>query len=171
MEENKKEVLSEAEAPIGIARHLWVIPEYDVHERSRNWYLSVGIMGIVLIALAVWYQNFLGAILVLLVAVIIVTRSYREPIQLRVAIYDNGIMIGEAFYPYGDLKSFWIIYEPPHVKTLYLDFQSQWRPRLPIPFGEMSPLDIRNTLLKYLEEDLSKESEPTSDALARYFRL
>ncbi|KKU49315.1 MAG: hypothetical protein UX68_C0001G0063, partial [Parcubacteria group bacterium GW2011_GWA2_46_9] len=70
-----------------------------------------------------------------------------------------------------DLKSFWIIYEPPEVKMLYFDFKNAWRPRLPIPLQDENPIEVRRLLLKYLEEDLSRESEPTSDALSRLLRL
>ena len=93
------------------------------------------------------------------------------PAQLMVSIFEDGIQAGENFYAYRDLKSFWIIYEPPEVKTLYFDFKSAWRPRLPVPLAEENPVEVRRFLLKYLEEDLSRESEPTSDALSRLLRL
>src|SRR3989338_7039549 len=149
----------------------WVIAEYTQHERGRTWYIIAGIIAIGLMSWAVFLSNFLFAVAVLLEVIILVVRHMEIPPQLMVAIFEDGIQIGEEFYSYKDFKSFWIIYEPPEVKTLYFDFKNAWRPRLPVPLEEENPLTVRSLLLKYLEEDLSRESEPTSDALSRVLRL
>ncbi|MFA5954842.1 MAG: hypothetical protein WC817_04915 [Patescibacteria group bacterium] len=151
--------------------HTWVVSEYPEYTRDRQWYIVASIVGIILVGLAIWYSNFLGAVLVLLTAVIVVARHTTETPTLAVRLQGDGISIGESFYPYSQMKSFWIVFEPPHTKTLYFDFQSAWRPRLPIPLEDADPFSVRQTLLQYLEEDLSREGEPTSDALSRLMRL
>ena len=149
----------------------WIIPEYATHERGQLWYAVAGGAAALFISYALWTANFLFAIIVLLAAIIILVRHAERPPQLAVILYQDGMAVGQAFYSYQVLKSFWIIYEPPAVKTLYFDFQNAWRPRLPIPLQDENPLAVREVLLQYLPEDLSKEGEPTSDALSRWLRL
>ncbi|PJE76277.1 hypothetical protein COV04_00125 [Candidatus Uhrbacteria bacterium CG10_big_fil_rev_8_21_14_0_10_48_11] len=165
---NEKEDIEDVEVP---AYYTWVISEYPEYARDRQWYIVASIVAILLLGLAVWYGNFLGAILVLLTAVIVVARHLETAPRLAISLRGDGIKVGEKLYSYSQMKSFWIIFEPPHTKTLYFDFQSDWKPRLPIPLGEADPFDVRDLLLKYLEEDLSRESEPISDALSRLLRL
>ena|SRR3989338_4548441 len=155
----------------GPAFRSWFIPEYTQHERGRGWYAVAALVALGLIAWAIYSVNFLFAVLIVLTAIILLVRHSEMPAQLMVSIFEDGIQAGENFYAYRDLKSFWIIYEPPEVKTLYFDFKSAWRPRLPVPLAEENPVEVRRFLLKYLEEDLSRESEPTSDALSRLLRL
>ena len=155
----------------GTAFFHWVIPEYTQHERGRGWYVVAGLVGIGLVAWAIYTTNFLFAVLIALTAIILLVRHSEMPSQLMVSIFEDGVQIGEQFFPFRDLKSFWIIYEPPEVRMLYFDFKSSWRPRLPVRLEEENPIQIRHFLLKYLEGDLSRESEPTSDALSRLLRL
>lgn len=155
----------------GSALKQWFIPEYTQHERGQLWYVVLGIISALFIIYAIWTANFLFAIIVLLAIIILLVRHANQPMSLVVSIHEDGLVVGESFFPYQDLKSFWIIFEPPHVKTLYFDFQNHWRPRLPVPLQDENPLAIREILLQYLGEDLSREGEPTSDALSRILKL
>ena len=40
-----------------------------------------------------------------------------------------------------------------------------------IPITDQSPLDLRDILLEYLDEDLEKEGESTAEALGRLLKL
>lgn len=156
----------------------WVIKEYTQHVRGQAWFVVSGLVALVLIVLSLWTPNFiferpnfLFAEIIVLAAVVVMLWHHREPPNLAVVLFEDGVAIGETFFPYRELGQFWIIYEPPHVKTLYFHFRSTIRPRLPIPLEDENPLDIRQILLQYLPEDLERESEPTSDALSRILRL
>ncbi|MFA7286142.1 MAG: hypothetical protein WC052_00560 [Patescibacteria group bacterium] len=152
-------------------RFQWVVPEYHEYDRSREWYIVAGLCALFFLGIAIWYQNFLGAVLVLILTIIVVAQHGQTPIDVAVELREDGIQIGSAFFHYRDLQSFWFIYEPPDVKTLYFDFRSQWRVRLPVPLQDMDPVAIRAMLLQYLEENLEREAEPTSDSLSRWLQL
>ena len=47
-------------------------------------------------------------------------------------------------------KSFFIIYQPPEVKSLYFEFKALTKPRLVIPLKDQNPVEIRKTLLEHL---------------------
>lgn len=155
----------------GRAFAAWTIPEYTQHERNRTWYWTAGIVAAVLLVYSVWTANFLFAVLILLTGIILYVQHNERPALLMVQLRSDGVQVGEGNYSFKDLKSFWIIYEPPEVKTLYFDFSSNWLPRLPVPLQDEDPVAIRRFLVQYLPEDLSREGEPTSDALSRIFKL
>ena len=87
------------------------------------------------------------------------------------AINEDGVVLGSKFIAYKEIKDFFIIYEPPEVKTLHLEFNQGWRPRLAVPLGEQNPLAVREVLLKYLAENTERTEEPLSDYLSRKWKL
>jgi len=149
----------------------WEFPEYFKYERSKLWYLGMGILGGILLIYCLFAKNFLFALIVIMVGIIIFLYEAKEPLNVSFSITEDGLELGRNFYPWKDLKNFWIIYEPPKIKTLYFIFKNAWRPRLNIPLLDQNPLKIREKLLEYLDEDLEKEEEPISDSFGRFLKL
>lgn len=149
----------------------WNFPEFDPSPRSHRWYLWFGILAALMVGLGVFTDNFLFSIIVVLVALIIFLRNWRRPANLYFAFTPQGVHIGRTFYPMKEFKSFWIVYRPPAVETLYLEFNSMWRSSLAIPLQGKNPLQIREVLLQYLPENLENDEEPLADALARMLQL
>jgi hypothetical protein len=163
---------------VGTILKEWVIPEYTQHERSRTWYTAAGMVCLILIVLSLWTPNYffdspniLFVSIIILTAVTLVARHIMSPHRLAVVIYEDGLAIGDQFFPYKDLADFAVVYEPPEVKMLYFHFKKFVRPRLPVPLLNENPIEIREILLRYLEENLERENEPTSDALGRWLKL
>lgn len=154
----------------GALLHEWAFPEFTQYQRSRRWYTIAGIVIGLLLIYALWTQNFLFAIIIILFIIIFTLQSRRSPLQLRFAIHEGGVVFHRKFHPYADIDHFWIIYQPPDVKTLSLDFKTL-RPTLTIPLQDRNPLTIRSTLLKYVTEDLEKEKENPSNELMRLLKL
>lgn len=149
----------------------WTFPELPHYHRSRGWYVGIGVFAVLMLAWAVFQRNPLFAIIIILLVAILAFQSRLKPKILTTNITEDGIEIGQRFYPYDDIRKFWIFYKPPHVKILYVGFKSALRPVLGIPLEKANPLKIREELLAFLEEDLSKEEEPASDAIGRLFKL
>ena len=108
--------------------------------------------------------------IVMIVAIILYINHKKDPLTINFQIKEDGIVLGNKFYPYKEIKNFWIIYETP-TKSLYFDFESNWRPRLSVPIINQDPLQIRKILLKYLAEDLEQKEEPLSETLSRFLKL
>lgn len=149
----------------------WSFPEYDHPKRSNVWYFFAIAITLALLIYSILSANFLFALIIVLAGIIIVFSSRKEPLTVYLKITEDGLELGESFYSYKDIKNFWIIYEPPEVKNLYFDFNGITKPRLSIPLEKENPVKIRQTLLDYLEEDLTKESEPLSDYLSKTLKL
>lgn len=150
----------------------WSIPEYDKHEREKNWYIISAIVGLVFLIYSFFSGNFLFAAIIIIGALVIMIHDGQEPLIIDFIITDEGLIVGRNFYDYDVLKDFSIVYKPNQsIKNLYFEFKNVIRPRLSIPLGSMNPLPIRENLLKYLPEDLERIDQPLSEALAKMFKL
>ncbi len=150
----------------------WSFPSFEEHERSRSWYVLAVIVAILCLLYALWDRNFLFAIIVVIIGATLYQRLLRTPEEVGFCIREDGLeIIGQAFYPYKDIRNFWIIYEPPKVKDVYFMFSVGLRQPLRIPLETENPLHIRKVLSRYLPENLERETEPTIDALGRMLKL
>jgi len=162
----------EQDAPqIGEVLHQWEVPEYEQHERNAGWYILMFSIGIGLVLYGILTGNFIFALIIILFAIILFLQSHQVPQLVPFKITDLGIIIGDRFYLYSELSGFYLIYQPPEVKTLYLDTKSFFRPLLRIPLLDNNPVEIRHALREFLTEDLEKDEEPAADRLARNWRL
>lgn len=151
--------------------HTWKIREYEVHSRPRMWYVFTVPIGLLLVIYGIFSGNFLFALIIILFAIIIFLQSHRDPISLPFSVTDLGVIVNNRFYPYTELKDFYIIYEPPDVKQLFIEPQSAWRPTLRVPLEDINPNEIRQSLRGHLLEDIEKEEEPFSDMFARRWKM
>ncbi len=150
----------------------WQVPEYEKHERNKSWYILAGVIGLLFLIYAVYTKNFLFAVIIIVVALIMILHDSREPDLIKVSITDEGVIVGRKFYDYDEIKNFSIVYKPKQeVKNLYFEFKNVLRQRLSIPLQDMNPLSIRENLLKYLPEDLDRTDQPLSEGLAKMFKL
>ena len=139
--------------------------------RTRLWYIIVSIVLALLVLYAVLTANFLFAIILLLGAFILIFQYFQQARTIPVVIAEDGVIVDSQFFPYRILTSFSIIYEPPEIKMLYLDFRSDMRQSLPIPLEDINPLKVRDALLNYLDENVEREEEELGETFERVFRL
>jgi len=163
--------LAKEEVNFGRIIYQWTIKEFEKYNRDRRWYIFIGVIGAALLALAVFTANYLFALLIVLFVIILFMGDMTEPLDIPFAITNTGIIIGSRYYRYSELSNFWLIYNPPDVKTLYFSFTNVFRHRLQVPLMDFDPRPIRDLLLTYLPEDLEQEEEPFSDKLARTFKI
>ena len=156
---SKKEIIS------------WSFPEYAVPQRKKTWYIWAVIAFIALLLYAILTANFLFGLIIIMVTIILFIYHHKEPLEIQFIINRDGIEVGNKTYNFKELKKFWLIYEPPEVKNLYIDFKSTIKPTLVIPLLGQNPLQVRKILKEHLDEDLEKESESTSEALARVLKI
>ena len=107
----------------------------------------------------------------LLFAIIIFLQSHQKPLELPFVITELGVVLNNRFYPYSELENFYIIYNPPEVKMLFIETLSTLRPALRIPLMDRDPNEVRHTLREFLSEDIEKEEEPFSDMVARRWQI
>jgi hypothetical protein len=172
----------------------WRVPEYRGEKKTKLWYAIAGLIGIALLAYAIFAQNFIFAIIIVFAAILIVIFDGGKIGSLEVKISDRGIKVGKESYDYDQIDNFFIVYKPEEgVKNLYLEFKRFARPTLPesepvryewllwlvnfartrfsIPLDNMNPVIIRRNLIKYLKENPERTDIPLSEQLTKLFRL
>ena len=149
----------------------WPIPEFSRHSRGKTWYTWSSLIIIGLLIWAVATANYLFAIITILIAIIFIFQNRRSPGLIECRIMEDGLEMGHSFYAFRDIREFWLIYQPPEVKMLYVEFKGTLRPTLTVPLENQNPLKIREILKKYIDENLEKEEEPTSDTISRSLKI
>ncbi len=156
---------------VGNALLEWSVAEYEQHVRPTAWYVLMTIVGSILVGYAIFTDNFMFAIIIVLFSIILFLQSHQDPIVVPFQITESGVIINNRLYVYSELKDFYIIYKPPEIKMLFIETNSTIRPRLRIPLMDTNPNEVRELLLEFLEENLQKEEEPFSDMMARQWRI
>ncbi len=170
MAEDSQDVIIEAVEDQGEQVFGWLVDEYERHERGPIWYAVAFLAAVGLILYAIIAQNFLFAIIIVMFGVIIGLSSLREPERVLFQVTTRGVSVGSLFVPFRELKDFWIVYEPPYVKNLYVEHKNPLTPRIVIPIDDADPVEIRRALLVYLDED-GRTEEPLGDLLGRVLKL
>lgn len=149
----------------------WHSSEYQQHEHHPAWFLFLGIIAAILTIYAIIVGNFLFAIIIIMLGVIINMYAKRAPEKIHIAITKHGIKVADKLYTFeDDLASFWILYRPPHLKTLNLQRKQRILPILTFQLEDQNPLKIRELLLNHLDEDINKE-EHFTDKIARQMKF
>lgn len=149
----------------------WKFPEFTTYERSNRWYFIAAAISVLMLVYAIISANYLFAVSVVIIDIIIMLQHRRAPLPLTFSIMHKGISFDEKFFDWRELDNFWIVYEPPEIKKLYIGRKSSWRPEFSISLEDQNPIVIRDIMLKFLREDLEKETETPSDSFSRRFKI
>ena len=170
-QQEEEEQLVGSEIDIGDPLAQWEVDEYPRHDRSRTWYVVAVIVGVGLIVYAIATANFLFAVIILMVGVIMLISTFKEPERIPVIITNTGILVDDMYYDFDAIRDFSIAFYPPHVSILYLDFHSHWHPLLSVPLEDMDPNEIRELLLPFCAENLKRSEEQLTDTARRMYKL
>ncbi len=147
----------------------WQAPEYEMIRGDRKWYLYLSLVLIVIIGYAVFTNSPIMAITFILIGVVEYIYINKEPRTLTFKITPEGVFAGNELYPFENIKSFWIFYEPPHVRVISLHTKGHLLPYVHIPVHDEDPVKVREILLQYLPEE--KHEMRFVDTLERLLRL
>lgn len=148
----------------------WRAPEYEKQGKSRNWYVATFSIGAFLVGSSIWMKNYLLIIVVVMFGIVLYILNKKEPLTLDIALTEKGVKMGEKFYPYNTLQEFWIIYDPP-VKTLNFKNNRTFFPEISMQIMDQNPVNIREILLPFLDENPEKTEESTTDRLSRLLKI
>ncbi|MBI2098958.1 hypothetical protein HYT45_00915 [Candidatus Uhrbacteria bacterium] len=149
----------------------WSVPEYVKYDRGPFWYVGAAIAAALLLFYAFRTGNFLFAVILVMFGIIMFLNSVGAPHEVRFELTERGIIWGNKYYPYLGVRGFWVVYQPPEIKNLYIEFKSALKPRLQVPLLDQNPVAIREALKKVAREDTTRADEPLSDFLGRVLKL
>ena len=136
----------------------WVAPEFEQHQKSKSWFITIGIISGILFLLAIFTKNILFALLIGLSYFTMSSYAIKKPKDIKISINSKRIRIEKTLYALENIRSFWIFYDPPEIKELSLRSKKMIMPYIKIQIGEQNPVEIRKILIKYIPEKEHKES-------------
>ncbi|MBX4187164.1 MAG: hypothetical protein KW802_02825 [Candidatus Doudnabacteria bacterium] len=148
----------------------WKAQSHIQHQRSPFWYFMFAIVTLALLSFAVYSHSLLTGITFFLVCTVLLTLSIQPSREVTYKITKTGISVGHLTYPYKIIKRFWIIYNPPEVKTINLETTAYLNNRVILQLGNQDPVLVKLILGDYILEDLETE-ESISETLARRLKI
>lgn len=120
---------------------------YVKRNRSYYTYATVIVALIVLISLLAQWFLLVGAVLALLFLIYVI--NFVPPDEIEYKISTQGVTIGDHFYHWQELNSFWFI-NKDGFRLLYIATQIRFPAVLIIVLGEESEEEVKKTVAKFL---------------------
>ena len=136
----------------------WSAPEYEHIPKSNEWYWILGILTVALAIAALLLKNILFASFIVLAGFTAALYGTKKPKVVKFVVGARGAQIDDKIYPYENLKSFWIKYDPPQKKELEIISKKLFMPRLILPLEDADPNEVRAILIRALKEEETKDS-------------
>ena len=148
----------------------WEALEHDHIEKKSDWFWGVAIVGIAGAILAIYFNNLLFALVILLSAFSATLHGHKKPEILEYIINRKGVRISDIRFPYSSLDSFWVIdNEDNEQDRIIIKSKKIFMPYIVMPFNsdQIDPDLIRDYLLDYLDEE--ELEEPLSQKIMEIF--
>jgi hypothetical protein len=71
----------------------WYAPEYEHRPKGVLWYWGSMIIALAVLALAIWQENYLFAIIVIIAEILVIVWANREPRTIHFNFTENGLVI------------------------------------------------------------------------------
>ena len=147
----------------------WQAQEYEFHKKSPEWFWALGIITFALVLTAIVLENFLFAALAVLSGFSLALYGARKPRIVAFKIDPRGITVEDKLYDYENIKKFWINYDPPRRKEIFIESKKTFSPLITVELGDADPSLVREYLSLYAKE--GKIDEPFITTLARLLKI
>ncbi len=119
----------------------WDAEEYVVRDKTTWWYVGLVAVGLVLVAISVFFQwwSFLAVVVLSIVSLLIYTM--RPPRVLRYSLNNKGVSEGDHLYEYSEFKSFGILNENGHF-AIVLTPRKRFSPQVTVYFPQAQGEEI-----------------------------
>jgi hypothetical protein len=156
-------------APPEDALFHWKAPEFEIYERDRKWYLYIIIALALIIGWAIYSNGLVMAITFILLGAVGYIHINKTPRILDFIVTDEGVYAEKDFFPFTNMNSFWIIYDPGNKKVISFHTKSHFLPFLHIPIHDEDPVEIREVLLQFIPE--IRQEHNMMDTMERLLKL
>lgn len=149
----------------------WIAPEYLQHPKGITWWVGAGIIFILAIIAEALTGNWTMLLATVVFAIVYgYVHEIHPPKHTKINISELGVKIGHKAIPFEEIECFWIIYDPPAVKRLYVRVRDRLLSDLVIELENQDPNAIRDHLSVYVKE-VPNVKETLTDILLRLFKL
>ncbi len=144
-----------------ISEHRWQGPHYRRPHPERATILAF-VLAFIGLLFGFWQKDWLAAGVMLLFGALVFIHARREPPMAEFHVGPHGVSINDTHYHPGQIRSFWIQYEPLYnIKELSLHLKSHWHPYIIVPLEDQNPTIIRRVMLPHITEEHHPETMGT----------
>ena len=86
----------------------WSALEYEDKERSQDRFWALGIIVVTSSIAAIIFSDYFFAALLVLSGLMLGFFAIKKPEMIQYELSDTGLQIRDRFYPYENIKSFWV---------------------------------------------------------------
>ena len=147
----------------------WDASEYRTYERDWKWYAIVAAVSLGIIGYSIYTKDWFIIALVIVVDVFLFLYSKKQPRMFHYRVTQLGLYVGEHFYPYSEIHSFWLSLREKERK-LNVIFMKKYLPQLTILIDDIDALQVKTILGKYIPEQENR-SETIVDFFLRILKL
>ncbi len=149
----------------------WKAQSHKDHKRSPAWYLGFAIISAALILYAIFLDRSIMTVITFALMMLVLFIFVTQPVRVITnKLTSTSIISGNVTYPYKIVRTFWINYNPPEVKTLNFETTAYLNNKVSVELGDQDPVAVKLFLSQYLPEDLDRE-ERLSETLARTLKI
>ncbi|PIW67649.1 hypothetical protein COW09_02175 [bacterium (Candidatus Moisslbacteria) CG12_big_fil_rev_8_21_14_0_65_36_11] len=149
----------------------WEFWEREERKKTAGLYAAIIFIFLSLAIVSAFTKNFLFLIFLILFFVVLMIEWNRPREKKKMEIFEGGVMVAQKFYEWEDLENFWIIYQPPKIKKLYLNPKGALNLEFSLSLENEDPIKVRNVLKQFLAEDLERKDETLFDLVKRWLKL
>ena len=143
----------------------WVAPEYPFIHKTKEWKISVVVIGSGFVIGSIMLGNFVFALLSVAAVISIFIVTNKPPEEVLVSISRKGVVIGSKIYHHIRTENFWVneLEEPPR---LLLKTDKALSPLVSIQIMGVDEEEVRRKLIQYVDEE--EMYEPVFQRLMEY---
>ena len=135
----------------------WEADERYYREKTDDWFWALWIIAITCAVAAIIFHDLLFGILILVAAFTLHLASLRPPRKISCEVNEDGIKVGQYFYPYEMLESFSIDTQTVGSNKLILKTKKIFVPFVTAPLENVGVRELADFLGKHLKRGNLRE--------------
>jgi hypothetical protein len=148
----------------------WKSAPYVSKHKSVDWFWILGFIVVLSSGLAWYLGNFAFAAVILIGGIVVGLYANDHIEEQAYIVTTKGIKLGEDFFPYEDIKSFWVFTDGlPSKNQLLLTLKRSFFVHTSIALGDTDPDKVRLVLRKYVLE--KRQLPALSDAVMDWLKF
>jgi hypothetical protein len=149
----------------------WYAPEYLEQERDEKWVIVAGVISLSLITWSLWKGVYSLAIIVVLFSGLYFLTHRNKPKEINIALTTSGILFDKRYFPYSEMESFWVIFDPNNqVKTLNFLLKTGVFREITLQLSNQDPMEVRSFLSAHVFE-MEGRTESLIEKVIRILKL
>lgn len=123
----------------------WKAPEFEYHPKGIHWYWTSIVLAVLFMAIAIYQQNFLFSVFIVIAEILLLIWGTREPRDINFALTEKGLVIEHhGSFPVRDFTHFSSFEDwSQDWSTIILELRGQFRHsmRLHVPRGRFAEIE------------------------------